>query len=90
MSEEDKKYEDGFDSIKFPIIKNLSPKSLKDVIEGISSEDMPRRMADMFASAHNKAVETMQNELKEIRGVEGKEDRVKYLEDLLNTWTSEN
>jgi hypothetical protein len=41
----------------------------------------------MFASVHNHALETIHKELNEIRGVEGKEDRVKYLEELLLAWS---
>jgi len=48
---------------------------------------MPKRMAEMFASVHNHALETIHKELNEIRGVEGKEDRVKYLEELLAAWS---
>ena len=41
----------------------------------------------MFASVHTHALETIHKELNEIRGVEGKEDRVKYLEELLAAWS---
>lgn len=83
MSEEKTKWKD----IKFPVIKNVSPRLLSDEIEGIATEDMPRRMAEMFASVHNNAVKTINDELEKIRGVEGKEERVKYLEELLAAWT---
>jgi len=73
--------------IKFPIVKNIPAKSLADSIEGIPTEDMPKRMAEMFASVHNHALETIHKELNEIRGVEGKEDRVKYIEELLAAWS---
>jgi hypothetical protein len=83
MSEEKIKWED----IKFPVIKNISPRLLSDDIEGIPTEDMPRRMAEMYTSVHNNAVKTINEELEKIRGVEGKEGRVKYLEELLAAWT---
>lgn len=83
MSEEKTKWED----IKFPVIRNVSPRLLSDEIEGISTEDMPRRMAEMFASTFSNAVKTIEDELSKIRGVEGKEERVKYLEELLASWT---
>jgi hypothetical protein len=83
MSEEKTKWED----LQFPIIKNVSPRLLSDDIEGIATEDMPRRMAEMFESVFDKAVKTINEELEKIRGVEGKEERVKYLEELLAAWT---
>ena len=83
MSEEKTKWED----IKFPVIKNVSPRLLSDEIEGIPTEDMPRRMAEMFESVFDNAVKTINEELEKIRGVEGKEERVKYLEELLSAWT---
>jgi hypothetical protein len=83
MSNNKTKWED----IKFPIIKNIKPVLASDSIEGIPTEDMPKRMAEMFASVHNHALETIHKELNEIRGVEGKEDRVKYLEELLAAWS---
>jgi hypothetical protein len=73
--------------IKFPIVKNIPAKTLAGSIKGIPTEDMPKRMAEMFASVHNHALETIHKELNEIRGVEGKEDRVKYLEELLAAWS---
>jgi hypothetical protein len=82
MSNDKTKWED----INFPRVKNIQAKTLADSIEGIPTEDMPKRMAEMFASVHNLALETIHEELNEIRGVEGKEDRVKYLEELLATW----
>ena len=83
MSEEKTKWED----FQFPIVKNISPRLLSDEIEGISTEDMPRRMAEMFESVFDNAVKTINEELEKIRGVEGKEERVKYLEELLSAWT---
>ena len=83
MSEEKTKWED----LQFPIIKNVSPRLLSDEIEGIPTEDMPRRMAEMFESVFDNAVKTINEELEKIRGVEGKEERVKYLEELLSAWT---
>ena len=82
MSGEKTKWED----IKFPVIRNVSPRLLSEEIEGIPTEDMPRRMAEMFASTFSNAVKTIEDELSKIRGVEGKEERVKYLEDLLAAW----
>ena len=41
----------------------------------------------MYTSVHNNAVKTIEDELSKIRGVEGKEERVKYLEELLAAWT---
>jgi hypothetical protein len=76
-----------FEDIKFPIVKNIQAKTLADSIEAIPTEDMPKRMAEMFASVHNHALETIHKELNEIREVEGKEDRVKYLEELLAMWS---
>ena len=83
MSEEKIKWED----IKFPVIKNISPRLLSDDIEGIPTEDMPRRMTEMFESVFVNAVKTINEELEKIRGVESKEERVKYLEELLSAWT---
>jgi hypothetical protein len=76
-----------WEDIKFPIIKNLPAKSLSDSIEGIPTEDMPKRMAEMFESTFNHARKTIHKELNEIRGIRGKEDRIKYLEELLSAWT---
>lgn len=83
MSEDKTNWED----IRFPIVKNIAARSLADSIEGIPTEDMPRRMAEMYQSVHNHALETINKELNEIRGVEGKEDRIKYLEELLAAWS---
>ena len=82
MSNDKTKWED----IKFPIVKNISAKSLSDSIEGIPTEDMPRRMDEMYQSVFKHAVEKINKELNEIRNIEGKEDRVKYLEELLAAW----
>jgi hypothetical protein len=41
----------------------------------------------MYTSVFKHALETINKELNEIRGVEGKEDRVKYLEELLLAWS---
>jgi hypothetical protein len=41
----------------------------------------------MYTSVHNNAVKTINEELEKIRGVEGKEGRVKYLEELLSSWS---
>ena len=41
----------------------------------------------MYQSVFNHAVETINKELNEIRNIEGKEDRVKYLEELLAAWS---
>lgn len=76
-----------WDDIKFPIVRNIKAKTLANEIEGIPTEDMPKRMAEMFTSVHKHALETIHKELNEIRGVEGKEDRVKYLEELLLAWS---
>jgi hypothetical protein len=76
-----------FKDIKFPIVKNISPRLLSDEIEGIPTEDMPRRMAEMFESVFDNAIKTINEELEKIRGVEGKEERVKYLEELLSSWS---
>lgn len=75
-----------FEDIKFPIVKNIQPISLADSIEGISTKDMPRRMEEMYQSVFKHAVDTINKELNEIRGTEGKEERVKYLEELLKAW----
>ena len=83
MSNNKTKWED----IKFPIVKNIQAKTLADSIEGISTEDMPKRMEEMYTSTFKHALETINKELNEIRGVEGKEDRVKYLEELLVAWS---
>jgi len=83
MSNNKTKWED----IKFPIVKNIKPVLASDSIEGIPTEDMPKRMAEMYTSAFNHALETIHKELNEIRDVEGKEDRVKYLEELLLAWS---
>lgn len=83
MSKDKTKWED----IKFPIIRNIQPVLAADSIEGIPTEDMPRRMNEMYQSVFNHAVETINKELNEIRNVEGKKDRVKYLEELLVAWS---
>ena len=83
MGEEKTKWED----IKFPIIRNVSPRLLSDEIEGIPTEDMPRRMAEMFSSVFTNAIKTINEELEKIRDVDGKEERVKYLEELLAAWS---
>ena len=83
MSSDKTKWED----IKFPIVRNIQPVLVADIIEGIPTEDMPRRMNEMYQSVFSHAVETINQELDEIRNVEGKEDRVKYLEELLVTWS---
>ena len=83
MSNNKTKWED----IKFPIVKNIQPILVSDIIEGISTEDMPKRMEEMYTSAFKHALDTIHKELNEIRGVEGKEDRVKYLEELLVAWS---
>jgi hypothetical protein len=83
MSEEKTKCED----FQFPIVKNISPRLLSDEIEGIATEDMPRRMTEMFESVFDNAVKTINEELEKIRGVDGKEERVKYLEELLVAWS---
>ena len=83
MSNDKTKWED----IKFPMVKNIQAKTLADSIEGIPTEDMPRRMNEMYQSVHNHALETIHKELNEIRNVEGKEDRVKYLKELLAAWS---
>lgn len=57
--EEKTKWED----IKFPIVKNIQPISLADSIEGISTEDMPRRMAEMYQSVSKYATDTINKEL---------------------------
>jgi hypothetical protein len=75
-----------WEDIKFPIVKNIQPISLADSIEGISTKDMPRRMEEMYQSIFKHAVDTINKELNEIRGTEGKEERVKYLEELLKSW----
>jgi len=49
--------------------------------------DIPKRMEEMYTSAFKHALDTIHKELNEIRGVEGKEDRVKYLEELLVAWS---
>jgi len=83
MSNNKTKWED----IKFPIVKNIQPVLVSDIIEGIPTEDMPKRMEEMYTSAFKHALDTIHKELNEIRGVEGKEDRVKYLEELLVAWS---
>jgi hypothetical protein len=83
MSNNKTKWED----IKFPIVKNVQAKTLADSIEAISKKDMPRKMNEMYQAAFKYALETIRKELNEIRGVEGKEDRVKYLEELLTKWS---
>jgi len=76
-----------WEDIKFPIVKNIKPVLAIDMIEGIPTEDMSKRMSEMYTSAFKHALETIHKELNEIRGVEGKEDRVKYLEELLVAWS---
>jgi hypothetical protein len=83
MSNDKTKWED----INFPRVKNIQAKTLADSIEGIPTKDMPKRMAEMYTSVFKHALETINKELNEIRGVEGKEDRVKYLEELLAAWS---
>jgi hypothetical protein len=83
MSNNKTKWED----IKFPRVKNIQAKTIADSIEGIPTEDMPKRMDEMYTSVFKHALETIRKELNEIRGVEGKEDRVKYLEELLAAWS---
>jgi hypothetical protein len=68
-------------------VKNIKAKTLADSIEGIPTEDMPRRMGEMYQSVFKHAVEKINKELNEIRNIEGKEDRVKYLEELLAAWS---
>lgn len=75
-----------WEDIKFPIVKNIHPITLSDSIEGIATEDMPRRMSEMYESVFKNAADTINKELSEIRGIEGKEERVKYLEELLKVW----
>jgi hypothetical protein len=48
---------------------------------------MPKRMDEIYTSVFKHALEKIRKELNEIRGVEGKEDRVKYLEELLASWS---
>lgn len=76
-----------WENLQFPIVKNIQAKSLADSIEGIPTEDMPGRMNEMYQSVFNNAVETINKELNEIRNIEGKEDRIKYLEELLAAWS---
>jgi hypothetical protein len=83
MSNDKTKWED----IKFPVVKNIQSRTLADSIVGIPTEDMPKRMDEMYTSVFKHALETIHKELNEIRGVEGKEDRVKYLEELLVAWS---
>jgi hypothetical protein len=83
MSKDKTKFED----VKFPVVKNMPARTLADSIEGIPTEDMPKRMDEMYTSVFKHALETINKELNEIRGVEGKEDRVKYLEELLVAWS---
>ena len=83
------KYEEAdnsWGSIKFPIVRNIQPTTLADQIEGIPPEDMPRRMVEMFSDVQKVAVETIEKKLEELRGTEGNEDRIAYLEDLLKKW----
>ena len=72
--------------LKFPRVKNITARTLADSIESIPTWDMPRRMNEMYKSVFNNARDVINKELNEIRGVEGKEDRVKYLEELLKSW----
>jgi hypothetical protein len=83
MNNDKTKWED----IKFPVVKNIQSRTLADSIVGIPTEDMPKRMDEMYTSVFKHALETIHKELNEIRGVEGKEDRVKYLEELLVAWS---
>lgn len=76
-----------WENLQFPIVKNIQAKSLADSIEGIPTEDMPGKMNEMYQSVFNHAVETINKELNEIRNIEGKEDRIKYLEELLAAWS---
>jgi hypothetical protein len=75
--------------ITFPIVKNVQAKLAAADIEGIPTEDMPRRMGEMFANVQKIAIETMEKEISEIEGVEGKEERLEYLKDLLKKWRNE-
>ena len=86
MGEDKTNWED----IKFPIVKNIQARTLADSIESIPTEDMPRRMNEMYKSVFSNACDVINKELNEIRGVEGKEDRVKYLEELLKSWSLNN
>ena len=72
-----------FEDIKF----NIPPRTISNDIEGIPTKDMPKRMNEMFESVFEHTVKKIHEELNEIRGVEGKEDRVKYLEELLAAWS---
>ena len=81
--EEKTKWED----LQFPRVKNIQPVLVSDSIQGIPTEDMPRRMDEMYQSVFNHALEIMNKELNEIRNVQGKEDRIKYLEELLKKWS---
>jgi hypothetical protein len=74
-----------FDSIQFPIVRNFHPRTIGMDLESIPSSEMPRRMGEMFKDASKHMRNTINKELDEIRGVEGKEERVKYLEELLNS-----
>lgn len=76
--------------LKFPKVKNIAARTLADSIEPIPTWDMPRRMNEMYKSVFNNARDVINKELNEIRGVEGKEDRVKYLEGLLKSWSLNN
>jgi|694.fasta_scaffold137512_8 hypothetical protein len=86
MSKKEKKFED----VKFPVVRNIQPILASDIIEGIPTEYMPKRMNEMYRSVFSHAVETINRELDKIRNVEGKEDRVKYLEELLVAWHKPN
>ena len=72
--------------IKFPIIRNVQAKLLAPDIEGIPTGDMPKRMSEMFDNVSKIAIETIEKEILEIKGVDGKEDRLEYLKDLLKKW----
>lgn len=72
--------------IKFPIVRNVQAKLLAPDIEGIPTEDMPKRMSEMFDNVSKIAIETIEKEILEIKGVDGKEDRLEYLKDLLKKW----
>ena len=75
--------------IQFPKIKNIQPKLLADDTEGIPTEEMPKRMAEMYANVHKTAIETMKKRIEENEGVEGKEEYVAYLKDLLEKWNKD-
>jgi len=76
--------------IKFPIVRNVQAKLLAPDIEGIPTEDMPKRMAEMFANVSKIAIETIEKEIAEIEGVAGKENRLEYLKDLLKRYQNKD